>query len=129
LGDKINKIIARLAEANDLKGVIDQADFNDDGKLGPGGKEMVDRLSNLVAIFDKPELDFRKNRAEDDDLLGDAYEYLMKNFRYRIGPRARVNSIPRQEVSQSDGSSHWRWAAPPAPARRSTIRRAGRVPC
>ena len=57
IGDKINKIIARLAEANDLKGVIDVADFNDPEKLGRG-KEMVDRLSNLVAIFNRPELDF-----------------------------------------------------------------------
>ena len=32
IGDKINKIIGRLAEANGLKGVIDQADFNDDNK-------------------------------------------------------------------------------------------------
>ena len=84
IGDKINKIIAALAEANALKGVIDQADFNDDGKLGRG-KEMVDRLSNLVAVFDKSELDFRRNRAEDDDLLGDAYEYLMKNFATESG--------------------------------------------
>ena len=53
IGDKINKIIAKLAEANDLKGVIDVADFNDADKLGKG-KEMVDRLSNLVAIFDSP---------------------------------------------------------------------------
>ena len=73
IGDKINKIIARLAEKNDLKGVIDQADFNDEGKLG-SGKEMQDRLSKLVAIFER--LDFRANRAEGDDLLGDAYEYL-----------------------------------------------------
>ena len=51
IGDKINKIIGKLAEANDLKGVIDVADFNDEDKLGKG-KEMVDRLSNLVAIFD-----------------------------------------------------------------------------
>ena len=50
VGDKINKIIGRLAEANDLKGVIDVADFNDEDKLG-GGKDMVDRLSNLVGIF------------------------------------------------------------------------------
>jgi type I restriction enzyme M protein len=42
--------------------------------------EMVDRLSNLVAIFDTPALDFRSNRAEGDDLLGDAYEYLMRHF-------------------------------------------------
>src|SRR5438105_248817 len=79
IGDKINKIIAKLAEANDLKGVIDVADFNDADKLGTG-KEMVDRLSNLVAIFNRPELDFRNNRAEGDDILGDAYEYLMRHF-------------------------------------------------
>jgi type I restriction enzyme M protein len=58
IGDKMNKIISRLAEANDLKGVIDVADFNDADKLGKG-KEMVDRLSNLVSIFDNPALDFR----------------------------------------------------------------------
>jgi type I restriction enzyme M protein len=84
IGDKINKIIARLAEANDLKGVIDVADFNNPDKLGRG-KEMVDRLSNLVAIFESPALDFSKNRAEGDDLLGDAYEYLMRNFATESG--------------------------------------------
>ena len=55
IGDKINKIIAKLAEANDLKGVIDVADFNDPEKLG-SGKEMIDRLSSLVAIFNRAEL-------------------------------------------------------------------------
>jgi type I restriction enzyme M protein len=82
IGDKINKIIGKLAEANDLKGVIDQADFNDESKLG-AGKEMQDRLSTLVAIFDG--LDFRANRAEGDDLLGDAYEYLMRHFATESG--------------------------------------------
>ena len=82
IGDKINQIIGRLAEANDLKGVIDQADFNDESKLG-AGKEMQDRLSRLVAIFDG--LDFRANRAEGDDLLGDAYEYLMRHFATESG--------------------------------------------
>jgi len=85
IGDKINKIIARLADANEnLKGAIDVADFNDPDKLGKG-KEMVDRLSNLVAIFDTPALDFRGNRAEGDDLLGDAYEYLMRHFATESG--------------------------------------------
>ena len=84
IGDKINKIIARLAEANDLKGVIDVADFNDADKLGKG-KEMQDRLSNLVAIFENPALNFRKNRAEGDDILGDAYEYLMRHFATELG--------------------------------------------
>ena len=82
IGDKINKIIGKLAEANDLRGVIDQADFNDEDKLGRG-KEMQDRLSKLVAIFDG--LDFRANRAEGDDLLGDAYEYLMRHFATESG--------------------------------------------
>src|SRR5713101_2535028 len=84
IGDKINKIIARLAEANDLKGVIDVADFNDADKLGKG-KEMQDRLSNLVSIFENPALNFRKNRAEGDDILGDAYEYLMRHFATESG--------------------------------------------
>lgn len=84
IGDKMNKIIARLAEANDLKGVIDVADFNDPDKLG-SGKEMVDRLSNLVGIFADGRLDFRQNRAEGDDLLGDAYEYLMRHFATESG--------------------------------------------
>jgi len=84
IGDNINKIIAKLAEANDLKGVIDVVDFNDADKLGRG-KEMVDRLSNLVGIFETPGLDFRQNRAEGDDILGDAYEYLMRHFATESG--------------------------------------------
>ena len=82
IGDKINKAIGKLAEANDLKGVIDIADFNDEDKLGKGD-EMQDRLSKLVSIFN--DLDFRSNRAEGDDLLGDAYEYLMRNFATESG--------------------------------------------
>lgn len=84
IGDKMNKIVAQLAEANDLKGTIDIADFNDEAKLGKG-KEMVDRLSNLVSIFNTPALDFRGNRADGDDLLGDAYEYLMRHFATESG--------------------------------------------
>ena len=82
IGDKINKIIGKFAEANDLKNVITEADFNDESKLGRG-KDMQDRLSKLVAIFDG--LDFRANRAEGDDLLGDAYEYLMRHFATESG--------------------------------------------
>ncbi|QOX79844.1 type I restriction-modification system subunit M [Trichlorobacter lovleyi] len=84
IGDKINKIIGKLAEANELKGVIDVADFNDADKLGKG-KDMVDTLSKLVAIFENPGLDFSRNRAEGDDILGDAYEYLMRHFATESG--------------------------------------------
>ncbi|MFE9626917.1 N-6 DNA methylase [Streptomyces sp. NPDC006527] len=82
IGDLFNKIISRLAEANDLRNVIDLADFNDEEKLGKG-KEMQDRLSKLVTIFS--DLDFRGSRAEGDDLLGDAYEYLMRHFATESG--------------------------------------------
>ena len=82
IGDQINKIIARFAEANDLKGVIDTADFNDENRLG-SAKDMTDRLSKLVGIFS--DLDFSANRADGDDLLGDAYEYLMRHFATESG--------------------------------------------
>ena len=83
IGDTLNKIVARLAEANEvLNGAINVADFNDEEKLGKG-KEMVDRLTKLVAIFEG--LDFGRNRAEGDDLLGDAYEYLMRHFATESG--------------------------------------------
>ncbi|MEQ8757699.1 MAG: type I restriction-modification system subunit M [Coleofasciculus sp. G1-WW12-02] len=82
IGDKINQIIGNLAKENDLDGVINVADFNDEDKLGKG-KEMVDRLSKLVGIF--AGLNLSANRAEGDDLLGDAYEYLMRHFATESG--------------------------------------------
>ena len=82
IGDQINKkIIGPLANANKLASM---PDFNDPTKLG-SGKEMVDRLTNLVAIFENPALDFSKNRADGDDILGDAYEYLMRHFATESG--------------------------------------------
>lgn len=84
IGEGINKVLSKLAEANGLKGVIDIVDFNDEDKLGKG-KEMQDRLSDLIAIFENPDLNFSKNKAEGDDLLGDAYEYLMKHFAVESG--------------------------------------------
>ncbi|MFM2420702.1 MAG: hypothetical protein RL385_5425, partial [Pseudomonadota bacterium] len=82
IGDKMMKVVSKLAAANDLTGVIDVADWADPEKLGRG-KEMVDRLSALVGIFQS--LDFRANRADGDDLLGDAYEYLMRHFATESG--------------------------------------------
>ncbi|MCX2841299.1 type I restriction-modification system subunit M [Microbulbifer thermotolerans] len=96
IGEKINKIIARLAEENDLKGVIDVADFNDEDKLGKG-KEMIDRLSKLVGIFEG--LDLSANRADGDDLLGDAYEYLMRHFATESG-KSKGQFYTPAEVSQ-----------------------------
>ena len=103
IGDQINKkIIAPLANANKLS---DMPDFNDANKLG-SGKEMVGRLTNLIAIFENKALDFSKNRAEGDDILGDAYEYLMRHFATESGKSkgqfytpAEVSRIMAQIIS------------------------------
>lgn len=79
IGEKIDILIAKLAEANNLTGIINNAHFNDEAKIGKG-EEMIDKLTGLISIFQRPELDFKNNKAEDDDLIGDAYEYLMRNF-------------------------------------------------
>lgn len=98
IGDKVNKIIGRLADVNDsLKGAINVADFNDEEKLGKG-KEMVDRLTKLVAIFEG--LDFGSNRAGGDDLLGDAYEYLMRHFATESG-KSKGQFYTPSEVSRT----------------------------
>ncbi len=82
IGDQINKhILQPLEKANKIRL---KADFNDTALLGQG-KEMVDKLGNLIAIFENPALDFSKNRADGDDILGDAYEYLMRHFATESG--------------------------------------------
>lgn len=98
IGDQINKIIGEFAKNNNLAGIITEADFNDDAKLG-SGKEKVDRLTNLLNIFNKPELNFSTNRAEGDDLLGDAYEYLMRHFATESG-KSKGQFYTPSEVSR-----------------------------
>jgi len=98
IGKGINDIIEKLAEENNLKGVIDIADFNDPEKVG-SGKTMVDTLSNVISIFQNSELDFSKNKADDDDLIGDAYEFLMRKFAIESG-KSKGNFYTPSEVSQ-----------------------------
>jgi type I restriction enzyme M protein len=92
IGDRINKIIATFAEANGLQNLFikSESDFNDEDKLGKG-QEMVDRLSKLVGLFEG--LDLSANRAEGDDLLGDAYEYLMRHFATDSGRYCQLNRL------------------------------------
>ncbi len=96
IGDDINKkIIGPIAEANKLS---EMPDFNNPDKLG-SGKDMVDRLSNLITIFENTALDFSKNRADGDDILGDAYEYLMRHFATESG-KSKGNFYTPAEVSR-----------------------------
>jgi type I restriction enzyme M protein len=85
IGDKINtQVIQPLIDANSRLARSDFPDFNDSNKLGDGA-DKVQKLGNLIAIFENPALDFSKNRAENDDILGDAYEYLMRHFASQSG--------------------------------------------
>jgi len=96
IGDQINKkILGPLAQANQLS---DMPDFNDPAKLG-SGKELVDRLTELIAIFENPDLNFSQNRADGDDLLGGAYEYLMRHF-------ATESGKSRREYRTGEGQRH-----------------------
>jgi type I restriction enzyme M protein len=99
IGDKINtQIIQPLIDANARLARSDFPDFNDPNKLGEG-QAMVDRLTNLVGIFQKPELDFSNNRADNDDILGDAYEYLMRHFAVESG-KSKGQFLTPSEVSR-----------------------------
>ena len=85
IGDKINtQVIAPLVRTNDRLARSDFPDFNDSNKLGEG-QAKVERLTNLVNIFANPQLDFSQNRTDHDDILGDAYEYLMRHFATESG--------------------------------------------
>ena len=85
IGDKINtQVIAPLVNANARLARSDFPDFNDSNKLGEG-QAKVEKLTNLINIFARPQLDFSQNRAEHDDILGDAYEYLMRHFATESG--------------------------------------------
>lgn len=100
IGDRINKqIIQPLIDANSATlARTDFPDFNDATKLG-SGKEMVDRLTSLIAIFEDKRLDFSKNRTDNDDLLGDAYEYLMRHFATESG-KSKGQFYTPSEVSR-----------------------------
>lgn len=85
IGERMNVILARIGEANEqLADTITNADFADEQKLGKG-KDLVETVSNLIGVFQDKDLDLSNNRAADDDLIGDAYEYLMKNFATQSG--------------------------------------------
>jgi len=99
IGDRINKeVVAPLVDQNQSLARSDFPDFDDSNKLGEG-RDKVDRLTQLIAIFEKPELNFARNRADQDDLLGDAYEYLMRHFAQDSG-KSKGQFYTPSEVSR-----------------------------
>jgi type I restriction enzyme M protein len=99
IGNLINTtVIQPLIDANSRLARTDFPDFNDSNKLGDGAAK-VERLGNLISIFENPALDFSKNRAENDDILGDAYEYLMRHFASESG-KSKGQFYTPSEVSR-----------------------------
>ncbi len=99
IGDKINtQIIQPLIDANTRLARSDFPNFNDPEKLGEGAA-LVERLTNLIGIFQNPVLDFSQNRAEHDDILGDAYEFLMRHFASESG-KSKGQFYTPSEVSR-----------------------------
>jgi type I restriction enzyme M protein len=99
IGNLINtQVIQPLIDANSRLARSDFPDFNDSNKLGDGAQK-VEKLGNLIAIFENPALDFSQNRAENDDILGDAYEYLMRHFASESG-KSKGQFYTPSEVSR-----------------------------
>lgn len=100
IGEKINKALEALREANSwIIGKLALPNFNDENKLGKG-KDMVKALGGLIGVFQNDNIDFSKNRAAGDDILGDAYEYLMKNFAAESG-KSKGQFYTPAEVSRT----------------------------
>jgi type I restriction enzyme M protein len=98
IGERMNTAVRALAKANTLDGVFDNTDFNDESKLGKG-KDLVETLTKLIGIFENPNLNFANNRADGDDILGDAYEYLMMKFSIESG-KSKGQFYTPSEVSR-----------------------------
>lgn len=84
VGETVNKTLQRFLEANKLTGSLPAVSFENTNELGTG-KELIDRVSGLIGVFQNPALDFRSNRASGDDIIGDAYEYFMMKFAQESG--------------------------------------------
>lgn len=98
VGERVDKIIQKFLEINNLKGALPDVSFNNPEELGKG-KELVDKVSGLIAIFQNPAIDFKKNRASGDDIIGDAYEYFMMKFAQESG-KSKGQFYTPSEVSR-----------------------------
>ena len=86
-GSRINKALHAIEEANiKLKGVFQDISFNSD-KLGDE-KSKNDVLRHLLEDFGKPTLNLRPSRVGTLDVIGNAYEFLIKNFAASSGKSA-----------------------------------------
>jgi type I restriction enzyme M protein len=98
-GERIDKALHAIEEANigKLRDVFQDISFNSN-KLGEE-KQKNDLLRHLLEDFAKPELNMRPSRIGNLDVIGNAYEYLIKNFASDAGRKAGEFYTP-PEVSE-----------------------------
>jgi type I restriction enzyme M protein len=94
VGDALNKALAELEHANrDLEGVLQHIDFN----RTVGQSKVPDKKwRDLIAHFSKHRL--RNEDFEFPDLLGAAYEYLIRDFADSAGKKGGEFYTPRSVV-------------------------------
>ncbi|GEP96757.1 type I restriction-modification system subunit M [Chitinophaga cymbidii] len=87
LGEVINKALDMLEDANrtKLEGVFRNIDFNSEANLGQTN-DRNRRLKNLLVDFSA--LDLQPSHLEGNDVIGDAYEYLIARFASEAGKKA-----------------------------------------
>ena len=100
LGELINIALEAIEDANKakLEGVFRNIDFNSEANLGRT-KQRNERLKHLLEDFHDPRLDLRPSRIGSQDIIGDAYEYLIGKFASGAGKKAGEFYTP-PEVSQ-----------------------------
>lgn len=98
VAEKVDKILQSFLETNGLSGSLPDVSFNNPDELG-AGKELVDKVSGLIAVFENPAIDFKSNRASGDDIIGDAYEYFMMKFAQESG-KSKGQFYTPSEVSR-----------------------------
>ncbi|HHV13918.1 MAG TPA: N-6 DNA methylase [Clostridiales bacterium] len=99
VGERVDVIIQQFLEDNRLKGLLPDVSFNNPDELGKG-KELVDKVSGLIAVFENPAIDFKSNVASGDDIIGDAYEYFMMKFAQESG-KSKGQFYTPSEVSRT----------------------------
>src|SRR3989304_5193831 len=87
-GERIDKALHAIEEANGnkLRDVFQDISFNAN-KLGDE-EQKNDILRHLLEDFAKPELNLRPSRVGTLDIIGNAYEFLIKNFASTSGKKA-----------------------------------------
>ncbi|ULQ55060.1 N-6 DNA methylase [Flavihumibacter rivuli] len=99
IGDHLNKALAALQEANldKLDGVFNQDNINFNKTFGKNNKQISDEdLRKLIQHFNR--MNLRDDNLEFPDLMGAAYEYLIKHFADSAGKKAGEFYTPNEIV-------------------------------